>query len=365
MPRSEVDWPNEVTYLQILDADGKVDEDLEPDLPKETLIKLYKTMVLVREFDAARLRLQRQGEIGTFAPSTGQEAAQLGSICALKDSDWFVPSFRETAAQVWRGAKLENDLLYVAGFEEGMALPEDTRDLPISIPVGSQVPHAVGIAWASKMRDEDTVTMCYFGDGATSEGDFHEGLTFAGVFEVPVVFLNQNNHWAISVPRERQTASKTLAQKALAYGIPGVQVDGNDVLAVYAATKEAVDRARDGDGPTMIEALTYRMGIHTTADDPTKYREESEVEKWRERDPIDRMRVYLMDKGHMDEDDDEAWREEAKKEIKAAIERYRDNVPDDLGSMFEHTVAERDPYLERQRKELMDYWERAGVEVGH
>src|SRR5439155_425244 len=217
------------------------------------------------------------------------------------ESDWMVPSFRETAAMLWRGWPIEKLLMTFAGQLEGCQPAPEQHDLPITIPVGTQLPHAVGLAYAAQYRGDDVVVMAYFGDGATSEGDFHEALNFAGVWHVPVVFVCQNNQWAISVPLKKQTHSRTIAQKALAYGLPGLQVDGNDVLAVYAATKEAVDRAREGNGPTLIECVTYRLGVHTTADDPTKYRSEEEVREWERKDPLTRFVEYLRKKNLLED----------------------------------------------------------------
>jgi TPP-dependent pyruvate/acetoin dehydrogenase alpha subunit len=231
MPREQIDLPCSVDYLSILDENGRCDRDLEPEIPDEALLRMHRTMLLSRRFDERLLTWQREGLIGTFAPVKGQEASQIGAVAALEENDWLVPSFREAAASLWRGTPLTSLILYNAGYNEGVSIPEDKHDLPISIPVASQIPHAVGLAYAAKYRGAGEVALTFFGDGATSEGDFHESLNFAGLLGAPVVFVCQNNHWAISVPREKQSASKTLAQKALAYGIHGIQVDGNDVLA--------------------------------------------------------------------------------------------------------------------------------------
>src|SRR5918992_6162169 len=257
MPRRVLEPRFQVEYLSILDSEGHLDAALEPDIPTDKLKELYRAMVFGRRLDERMLRLQRQGRIGTFAPIKGQEASQMGAVFTLRQTDWMVPSFRETAAMVWRGWPIEKLLMYFAGYLEGGQPDTEQRDLPVTIPVASQLPHAVGLAYAAQYKGEDVVVMVFFGDGATSEGDFHEALNFAGVWHVPVVFVCQNNQWAISVPLKKQTHSRTIAQKALAYGVPGLQVDGNDVLAVYAATREAVDRARGGDGPTLIECGSY------------------------------------------------------------------------------------------------------------
>jgi pyruvate dehydrogenase E1 component alpha subunit len=364
MPVKNVEYPHEVQHVQVLDEDGNVDEDLDPRIPREDLRRLYRAMLLSRTYDETRERLQRQGEIGTFAPAFGQEAAQLGTIFAVTEEDWFVPSFRELSAAIWRGMPLERDLLYCAGYEEGVEIPEEARDLPLNIPIGTQVTHAVGVAWANKLQGKEEIAMTYIGDGGTSEGDFHEGMNFAGVYGLPLVIVCQNNHWAISVPRHKQTKSQTIAQKGWAYGIPSIQVDGNDLLGVYRVAREAVDRARRGDGPTFIEAITYRMKFHTTADDPTKYRKSEEVEPWVRRDPITRLKHYMVEKGHLDDGEDEKWREEVLAEVKEAVDRFRDMLPEDLDNMFEHKLERLDPYTSEQKEELGDYWSRHGYKPG-
>src|SRR6266852_6231980 len=301
MPRIALEPRFQVEYLSILDSDGNLDTALEPKLADTDLRSLYRAMLLARRLDERMVRLQRQGRIGTFAPTKGQEASQLGSVFTLRPTDWMVPSFRETAAMIWRGWPIEKLLLFFAGYLEGGQPAPDQRDLPITIPVATQLPHAVGLAYAAQYRGDDAVVMAYFGDGATSEGDFHEALNFAGVWHVPIVFVVQNNQWAISMPLKKQTHSRTLAQKALAYGFPGIQVDGNDVLAVYAASLEAVERARAGQGPTLIECVTYRLGVHTTADDPTKYRSDDEVKAWEKKDPLTRLVPYLERKNLLED----------------------------------------------------------------
>jgi pyruvate dehydrogenase E1 component alpha subunit len=363
MPRKKIELPYTVDYLSILSEKGELDKELEPDIPEDVLLKLHRFMVLGRKFDDQLLNLQRQGRMGTFAPIGGQEAAQLGAVSLLRPSDWFVPSFRETGAELWRGRSLESVILVFAGYAEGALVgkgngeeEETMKNMPVSIPVGSQIPHAVGIGWGIKYRKKDDVVMTFFGDGATSEGDFHEGMNFAGVYQCPVVFVCQNNHWAISFPREKQTRSRTLAQKALAYDVPGIQVDGNDVLAVYAAAREAVDRARSGDGPSMIECVTYRMKMHTTADDPKRYRKEEEVEKWKKHDPISRFQKYLKDKALLSDKKIEELENEIHEEIKSAVKRAEEMMKDftDPLQMFDHIYSERPPYLEEQRKELAE-----------
>ena len=354
VPRKTLKPERMVEYLSILDEDGKLDDELEPEIGDDLLRDMHRAMLRARRFDERLLTLQRQGRIGTFAPVMGQEACQVGSAATLREDDWIVPAFRETAAMLWRGLPMSGVIVYNAGYNEGGAIPEDSLTLPITIPVGSQLPHAVGIGYAMKLRGEDRIAMTYFGDGATSEGDFHEAMNFAGVFDTPVVFLCQNNQWAISVPRSRQTHSKTLAQKALAYAIPALQVDGNDVLAVYAATQEAIERARGGDGPTMIECLTYRMSVHTTADDPTKYRSKEEVEKWGARDPIDRFATYLRNKGLLDDDAVSSLEDEIAEEIDAAWDDAKSEIEGLAGpeEMFEHVYADEPAQMRRGREIL-------------
>jgi pyruvate dehydrogenase E1 component alpha subunit len=355
MPRTVIEPRFQVEYLSVLDSDANLDARLEPDLSPADLKRLYRAMLLGRRLDERMVRLQRQGRIGTFAPIKGQEASQIGAVSALRPTDWMVPSFRETAAMLWRGWPIEKVLLTFAGYAEGGQPGPGQRDLPIAIPVGTQIPHAVGLAYAAQYRGDDSVVMVFFGDGATSEGDFHEACNFAGVWHVPVVFVCQNNQWAISVPVKKQTHSRTIAQKALAYGFPGLQVDGNDVLAVHAASREAVDRARAGQGPTLIECVTYRLGVHTTADDPTKYRSQEEVAEWERRDPLTRFATYLQKK-HLLEDGLEATLDA---EIAEAVRRFEATPPPEPLTMFEHAYAELPPHLVAQRDAF-----RARLEAG-
>jgi len=355
MPRKKINLGQELEYLSILDEKGTCDAELEPDIPEELLLKLYRTMVLARKFDERLLNLQRQGRIGTFPPSSGQEASHLGAAAVLEPTDWFVPAFRETAAELWRGRSLESIIIYNAGFSEGVELSESRNDLPISVPVASQILHAVGLAWAARYRKTDRVAMVFFGDGASSQGDFHEGLNFAAVFQTPTIFVCQNNQWAISIPRAKQTRSETIAQKALAYGMPGIQVDGNDILASYAAAREAVQRARSGGGPTLIECVTYRMTMHTTADDPRRYRTEQEVELWKQRDPIARFRRYLSSKGVLAEEKIGDVENAVLEEIQAAVDKAEEKIKS-LGEpldMFNHHYNELSATLREQKEELI------------
>jgi pyruvate dehydrogenase E1 component alpha subunit len=367
MPRKKIAISDKIETLSILNEKGQLDKKLEPDINEDVLLKLHRFMVLARKFDERLLNLQRQGRIGTFPPIKGQEAAQLGTIAHLRANDWMVPAFRETAAELWRGRSLESIIIYYNGFAEGVDIPGDRNDLPISVPVGSQIIHAVGLGWAAKYRQKDDVIMTFFGDGATSEGDFHEGLNFAAVFQAPVVFVCQNNHWAISVPVSKQTRSKTLAQKALAYGMPGIQVDGNDVLAVFAAAQEAVQRARNGDGPTLIECVTYRVMMHTTADAPKRYRTDEEVERWRKRDPVPRFQKYLMNKGLLSKKKLDEIESDIREEIQAAVDGAEKQMAGfgDPMNMFDHAYAEMPPYLEEQKAELARELSEAAEEGDH
>ncbi len=348
MPRTLIEPQFPIERLSILDSEGNLDAALEPKLSSEELQRLYRGMLLGRRLDERMLRLQRQGRIGTFAPIKGQEASQIGSVCTMEARDWLVPSFRETASMLWRGWPIEKLLAFYAGRLEGGPPAPEQHDLPVTIPVATQLPHAVGIAYGIQYRGEDSVVMAYFGDGATSEGDFHEAANFAGVWHGPVVFLCQNNQWAISVPLKKQTNSRTIAQKAAAYGFPGIQVDGNDVLAVYAACREAVDRARAGDGPTLIECVTYRLAMHTTADDPTKYRTEEEVKAWEQKDPLTRFRAYLEGKQLFDASVDA----QVDEEIARGVERFEALPAPDPLRMFDQVYAELPAHLVAQRAEL-------------
>lgn len=352
MPRQTLDVPV-VEQVSVLDAEGHVDPDLEPAIPPEHLRRLYRTFLLARRFDERMLRLQRQGRIGTFGPIRGHEAAVLGGVYALRDTDWMVPYYREWPAYMWRGWPLENLILYYAGFAEGMRVPDGLRDLPLCIPIASQIPHAVGLAYAARLKGEDAVTLVYLGDGASSHGDCQEAMNFAGVFQAPVIFYCLNNQWAISLPRARQTHARTIAQKAIAYGFPGVQVDGNDLLGCYVATREAVERARRGGGPTLIEAVTYRLSLHTTADDPTKYRQADEVKAWEAKEPLPRFRRYLEAKGLVTETVQASLEAEVEAEIRGAVERAEARMQASPLDVFDHVYAEPTPELAVEREELL------------
>jgi len=341
--------------LRILQPDGRLDKSLRPDLGDETIQSLYRHMVLIRLADQKALALQRQGRLGTYAPVIGQEAAQAGSAHALQKADWVFPSFRETGVLYLHGVPLRDIYLYWMGFEMGQKAPPGVNVFPISVPVGTHPLHAVGAGYAAKLQKEKICTIAYFGDGATSEGDFHEAMNFAGVLNTPTIFFCQNNQYAISVPRKKQTASQTIAQKAIAYGFPGVQVDGNDLLAVYAATREARERAVSGLGPTFIEAVTYRFGPHTTADDPTKYREDAEVEEWRKLDPMLRLQKYLGERDLWNEVLEAQWKAETEKILNQAIQEAEAVPLPDPKEMFLYTFAEPPPPLKEQMEDYLNF----------
>ncbi len=341
-----------VRRLEILDEKGEADSALMPSLSDDTIRKMYELLILSRIFDERALNLQREGRIGTYAPISGQEASQVGSACALERSDWIFPSFREMGVHIAIGYPIHMLFQYWAGDERGMITPADLNIFPICLPVGTHIPHATGAAFAAKFKGDRTAVIAYFGDGATSKGDFHEGLNMAGDFKLPVVFICQNNQWAISVPRGRQSASKTLAQKACSYGFEGIQVDGNDIFAVYKATKDAVEKAKNGGGPTLIECLTYRMSHHTTADDATRYRNEDEVASWKPKDPILRLKLFLEKKG--------IWTEQYQKEVEDKSKTVVDNAvitaesikPSQPGDLVAYTCETLTP---RQTKQMMDF----------
>lgn len=304
--------------LRIIDADGDLVGD-DPGLDPKLYQQMYRGMVLARALDRRMLALQRQGRLGTYAMLEGQEAVQIGSALALKPDDFVFPSYREHAVQVTRGLPIEVLLAYWKGLPNAGWDLEKYRTGIVTVPIATQLPHAVGYSYVTKLRGEDTVTAVYFGDGATSEADFHAGMNFAGVWKTPTVFICANNLYAISVPYEKQTASETIAQKAAGYGFDGFRVDGMDPIAMYLATRIAVRRARKGQGPTLIEAMTYRYGPHATADDPTRYRSREEEQKWKQRDPIERLRRFLEKRGEWDQRVGEKVSRETADQVEAAI----------------------------------------------
>lgn len=356
MPRKPIDVPIQLEYLSILDENGVVDKELEPKLEPAQLKDMFRWMLFARRVDERLLKLQRQGRIGTFPQSTGHEAISLGSAMNITKEDWHVPAYRELAGFLYRGWSLENILIYWMGYEEGARPPEGVNDTPIAVPIASQLLHAAGLGMAANIVGDKKVVMTYFGDGASSEGDCHEALNFASVFQAPVVFVCLNNQYAISVPLSKQMRCETVAQKAVAYGMPGMKVDGNDILAVYVASKEAVERARNGGGPTLIECLTYRYTPHTTADDPSRYRSDEETQRWIAKEPLIRFEKYLKTKGVLTDADIQVIDSEIETRINEAIvaaeEATRKPPLSNPLAMFDYLYQDLPPHLQEQRDEL-------------
>jgi len=340
----------EVRYSQFLDPHGKVVEPL-PEFARdpENLVALYRWMVLMRAYDAKAIALQRTGQLGTFASLLGQEAVQAAVGSAMEKDDVFLVTYRDNGAQMMRGVTLKELFLYWGGDERGSDFSGPRRDFPICVTIAAHVTHAVGAAYAMKLRREKRVAVCALGDGATSKGDFYEGINAAGTWKLPVVFVVTNNQWAISVPRRIQTATQTLAQKAIAAGFEGVQVDGNDVIAVRHAMDQALARARSGGGPALIEALTYRLSDHTTADDATRYRSPDEVAEAWKLEPVVRLRHYLMECGVWDKAREDRLLKECNEQVQAAAQAYLDTPPPGAGQMFDHLYATLPAALARQR----------------
>src|SRR5712664_3915594 len=343
----------EVRRRSYLAPDGTVLRPL-PNFASDSdiLISLYRGMVLTRAFDLKAVSLQRTGRLGTYAVSLGQEAVSVGIASAMREEDVVLPSYRDNGTLLWRGTKMEEILLFWGGDERGNLSSGPADDFPYCIPVASQAPHAAGVAYAFKLRKEPRVAVCLFGDGATSKGDVFEAMNFAGVHKLPVVFVVTNNQWAISVPLRLQTASETLAQKAIAAGFIGEQVDGNDIVAMHAAAEEAIEAARNGRGPRFIEAVTYRLGDHTTADDAARYRPTEEVQaRWKE-EPIARLRSFLAGQKAWSKTDEEQLSAECQQHIDAAVERYLAAKPRTPETMFDHLYAELPRAYAAQRREL-------------
>jgi 2-oxoisovalerate dehydrogenase E1 component alpha subunit len=343
----------EVRHRNYLAPDGSIKRQLPAfacDIP--LLVSLYRAMVLVRAFDLKAVALQRTGRLGTYAVSLGQEAVSVGVASALRAEDVLLPSYRDNAALIWRGVKMEEILLFWGGDERGNNFSGPVQDFPFCIPVASQAPQAAGVAYAFKLRKEPRVAICLFGDGATSKGDVWEAMNFAGVHRLPIVFVAVNNQWAISVPLRLQTASETLAQKAIAAGFIGEQVDGNDVMAMRAAAEDAIGAAREGRGPRFIEAVTYRLGDHTTADDAARYRSTEEVQTHWKEEPIARLRSYLVAQNAWSKTDEEQHSVDCRQRIEGAVERYLATEPRPPETMFDHLYAELPKVYAAQRSEL-------------
>ncbi|HEX2021553.1 MAG TPA: thiamine pyrophosphate-dependent enzyme [Candidatus Thermoplasmatota archaeon] len=345
----------------ILREDGSVDKAREPRLPDATLLGMYRAMRLVRVLDERCMNLQRQGRIGFYGTSTGEEAAVVGSAAAVRPTDWIFPALRQGGALLYRGFPLRlffNHMFGNAGSVElGRSMPmhfsnREQRFVTWSSSMATQLPHAVGMAYAARVKRSDEVAVAYMGDGATSEGDFHHALNFAGVWKAPVVFFCNNNQWAISVPFRKQTASDGVAVKAVAYGFPGIRLDGNDVLGVYAATHEAAERARRGEGPTLVEAVTYRMQGHSSSDDPTRYRSAEEVATWAKRDPIARFAAYLRARGVWSDAKEEALVAELNEEISQAIRDAEATAAPPTDTLVTEVYADVPWHLRREFAEL-------------
>jgi pyruvate dehydrogenase E1 component alpha subunit len=343
----------EIRYTQFLDEQGKATHELPAFADAGELIGLYRWMVLMRTYDAKAIALQRTGQLGTYAPILGQEAIQAGVGSAMHSDDVFLMTYREQGVQLMRGVTMKELFLYWSGDERGSDYAGPRRDFPICITIGAQCTHAAGAAYAIKLKREQRAVVCALGDGATSKGDFYEGMNAAGAWQLPLVFLVSNNQWAISVPRAAQTVAETLAQKGIAAGIPSEQVDGNDVIAVRDAMERALEKARSGGGPTLIEALTYRLSDHTTADDASRYRSADEVAEAWKREPVLRLRNHLIAAGAWDKAREEALQRECNERVQAAVQEYIDTPMPKPADMFEHLYATLPPALEAQRAEAL------------
>lgn len=355
------DSKNALEPISLIDSDGRVDPKEDPKLPEEALIKLYSTMKLVRHVDDRMLKMQRQGRIGFYLTSLGEEATHVGATFALEQKDWVFPCYREPGSLFVRGFPLKDYICQILGNSadliKGKQMPNhwSARHLNIgsvSSPVGTQIPQAVGFAWAAKIRKDPIVALVYFGEGATSQGDFHVGANFAGVFQAPVILFCRNNQWAISLPGKQQTASRSFAGKASAYGINSAQVDGNDILAVYKVTSEAVKRARRGEGATLIEAITYRIGAHSSSDDPRLYRNESEIEEWTKKDPIKRLRTYLEWKGFWNNKKEEELDNSIISQIALTLSLAESISPPEPATLFEDVYEKKPWHLIEQEETI-------------
>lgn len=343
----------EIRRRAYLNANGEVIAPLPPFArDAAALIPLYRAMTLLRTLDAKAVALQRTGRLGTYGVALGQEAVLIGTASAMAASDVLFPTYRENGALLWRGVTINEILAYWSGDERGSNFAGPREDFPICITIGSQAPHAVGAAYAFKLRQQNRVAVCCMGDGATSKGDIYEAMNMAALHKLPVVFVINNNQWAISVPLKRQTATATLAQKAIASGMPGEQADGNDVIAVRASMDAAIARARAGEGPTLIEAVTYRLGDHTTADDARRYRSDEEVKSHWQLEPIARLKKYLVALGAWTKADEEALIDSCQREVEAGVDRYLALPPRAPASMFDHLYETLPPVLQRQKDEL-------------
>lgn len=347
--------------IQILDEKGNCDEKAIADITDDDIVNMYRLMNLTRIWNDKALSLQRQGRLGTMGSVRGQEAANVGMALPLQSNDWFVPAFREYGALFALGISLKDQLMFWGGDERGAKIPENVRVTPTSIIVASHLTHAVGIALAAKLKGEKSVAMSSSGDGSTSQGDFHESLNMAAVFKAPVVFVIQNNQWAISLPFSKQTATETIAEKAAAYAIDGVRVDGNDIFAVYTTVKKYVESARKNNKPALIELVTYRMGDHTTADDATRYRKPETLAEWEKKDPINRLKIFMMNSRDWTDAKDKKLIEECTKEVDEAVKGYEAEEPADPADMFKYIYKEMPWHLKEQMEEVREFSGKGGV----
>jgi pyruvate dehydrogenase E1 component alpha subunit len=341
--------------IQYLDENGKADEKAIAEISEEQMFKMYRLMNLTRLWNDKALSLQRQGRLGTMGSVRGQEASNIGMAMPLQAGDWFVPAFREYGALFTLGVPMKDQLMYWGGDERGNRVPDNLKVANICITVGAHLTHAVGIAVAAKLKGEKSMALSSSGDGSTSQGDFHESLNMAAVYKAPVVFIIQNNHWAISVPFEKQTATETIAEKAAAYAIDGVRVDGNDVFAIYKTVKKYADRAREEHKPALIELVTYRMGDHTTADDATRYRKPEIIAEWEKRDPISRLRTFLMNHYGWTEEKENKLIEELSAEVEKAVQEYESVEQPDPANMFKYIYTEIPWHLKEQMEEVRSF----------
>ncbi len=349
-------FSTEIQHLSILNEHGKFDAKLGKDvIPDQDLITLYEQMTLCRHLDEIAFKLQRSGRMGTYPQNMGQEATSLGAAYALEKTDWLVPCYRENCGLFYRGLPMEYILLHWMGDERGNAIPRELYMTPLAIPIGTQMLHATGLAWAAKYRGEKQIACTFFGDGATSEGDFHEAANFAANLDIPVIFFCQNNFWAISVPGKIQCSAPTLAQRGIAYGMECMQCDGNDIFAVVKTVRDAAAIARTKSRPVFIEAVTYRLGDHTTADDARRYRDQAEVDMWKQRDPILRVRALLKEKKLWNDSKEAALKERAEREITAAVARAENITPPERADFFNYMFAELNSDLRMQRDTMLTH----------
>jgi len=349
-------FKTEIPRISILDEQGSFDEKLGKGLiPNADLVKLYEAMFTCRALDEVAFRLQRSGRMGTYPQNMGQEATSLGAAYALNKDDWMVTCYRENCGLFWRGVPMESILLHWMGDERGNAMPRAHYATPIAVPIGTQMLHATGLAWASKYRGEKQIACTFFGDGATSEGDFHEAANFAANLDIPVVFCCQNNFWAISVPGRIQCSAPTVAQRGLAYGMDCVQVDGNDIFACVYAVRQAAARAREKCRPTFIEMVTYRLGDHTTADDARRYRDQNEVDAWKAKDPLIRVRKHMEKLGLWNDAKEAELKERAAKDVADAVARAENIAPPQVTDFFNAMYEELPADLALQRDTMQTH----------